>query len=54
MYELAMVVDFAREVGVVLFRRFEHDLSGISDCSFPAIVGPLRTLEPLLSLCDAK
>jgi hypothetical protein len=54
MCELAVVVDLAREVGVVLLRRLEHDLVAL------AIPASLRvslrriTLEPLLSLCDAK
>jgi hypothetical protein len=55
MYELAVVVNFTGEVGVVLLRRFEHDLRAISNLSFlcqtPKII---RTLEPLLSLCDAR
>jgi hypothetical protein len=30
MNELAVVVDLARKVGVVLARGFEHDLGGVS------------------------
>jgi hypothetical protein len=54
-YELAVVVDLAGEVGVVLLRRLEHDLYAISLCSFPRHRGGFaRTLEALLSLCEAR
>lgn len=51
-----MVVDLAREVGVLLARGLEHDLETVScrvpQSPIPSSVG--RTLEPLVSLCDAR
>ena len=52
MYELAVVVDLARQVGIVLLRRLEHDLDAISQFSARELYG--CTLEPLLSLCEAR
>jgi len=52
MYELAMVVDLARKVGVVLFGRLEHDLAYVSLVLLCLAVR--RTLEPLVSLWDAR
>jgi hypothetical protein len=54
--ELAMVVDLAGEVGVVLLGRLEHDLGAVSnaDMARHCIAAVLRTLEPLLSLCEAR
>jgi hypothetical protein len=55
MRELAVVVDLACEVGVVLLRRLEHDLCAVSDAAMSRCRRHvLRTLEPLLSLCDAR
>lgn len=56
MCELAMVVDLTGEVGVVLLRRLEHDLRLVSDAAMCGARGGRvpRTLEPLLSLCDAR
>lgn len=51
--ELAVVVDLAREVGVVFLGRFEDDLR----CQYlpiACISRELGTLEPLLSLCEAR
>jgi hypothetical protein len=52
--ELAVVVDLACEVGIVFLCRLEHDLLP-SACVPPVYrVWLLRTLEPLLSLCEAR
>lgn len=50
--ELAVVMDLAREVGVVILRALEHDLLAISVVPRNRPSG--GTFEPLLSLCDAK
>jgi hypothetical protein len=55
MYELTMVVDLAREVRVPLVGGLEDYLLKVSnwpkscDCA-----DVMRTLEPLVSLCDAR
>jgi hypothetical protein len=53
MEELAMMMDLAHEVGVLLAGGLEHHLS--TDQYFPAILFfQIITLEPLVSLCDAR
>ena len=52
MYELAMVVDLAGEIGVILLCRLENYLLRVS--STPHIQTYIHTLEPLVSLCVAK
>jgi hypothetical protein len=52
--ELAMMVDLAREVRVVFLRALEHDLLAISPSRLLLTQCRRRTLEPLLSLCEAK
>ena len=47
-----MVVDLAGEVRIVLLRRLEHDLDGVSLGFVRGKVA--RTLEPLVSLWEAK
>jgi hypothetical protein len=54
MCELAMVVDLAREVPVVFLRALEHDLLAISPSRLLFMQCHRRTLEPLLSLCEAR
>lgn len=51
--ELAVVMDLTREVGVLLARGLEHDLD---NCQSPstALISARHTLEPLVSLCDAR
>jgi hypothetical protein len=51
-YELAMVVDLAREVRVVLLRRLEDYLLRVNAC--PRVSTSARTLEPLVSLWVAR
>lgn len=53
--ELTVVMDLAREVGILLARRFEHDLEDRQRPSTGEFVRTTsRTLEPLVSLCDAR
>jgi hypothetical protein len=51
-YELAVVVDLAREIGIVLLRGLEDDLLRVNPCSH--VSAPPHTLEPFVSLCVAK
>ena len=56
--ELTVVVNFAREVGVLLARGLEYDLGNerrirqLSPQEPSSIL--CRTLEPFVSLCDAR
>lgn len=50
--ELAVVVDLASEVGVILLGRFEDDLERSVVVTMWA--GERQTFEPLMSLCEAR
>jgi hypothetical protein len=53
--ELAVVVDLAGEIGVVLLGRLEHNLWACQQGVAGVVVSwSRRTLEPLLSLCEAR
>lgn len=54
MYELAVVVDLAGEVRIVLLGRLEHDLGDVSYVCVLVRREMARTLEPLVSLWEAK
>lgn len=58
MEELTMMVDLAGQVGILLAGGLEYDLYQPSVTKFPQSCCPFpsttHTLEPLVSLCDAR